>query len=92
MACVKDFCYGEPVTDAFDFLEDIHTEISVSRCGVGELLVDEVGDIVFVEHAHILPQKSGNKKVFLHIFNLFFLIKRLDVARNYPMGKTLVSR
>ena len=92
MACVKDFCYGEPVTDAFDFLEDIHTEISVSRCGVGELLVDEVGDIVFVEHAHILPQKSGNKKVFLHIFNLFFLIKRLDVARNYPMEKALVTR
>ena len=92
MACVKDFRNGEPVTDAFDFLEDIHTEISVSRCGVGELLVDEVGDIVFVEHAHILPQKSGNKKVFLHIFNLFFLIKRLDMMQIHSMGKTAVSR
>jgi hypothetical protein len=76
VACVKDFCYGEPVTDAFDFLEDIHTEISVSRCGVGELLVDEVGDIVFVEHTHILPQKSGNKKVFLPLIKSFFNQKK----------------
>jgi hypothetical protein len=45
-----------------------------------------------VGHGHILSQKSGNKKVFLHIFNLFFLIKRLDMMQIHSMGKTAVSR
>jgi hypothetical protein len=45
-----------------------------------------------VGHGHILSQKSGNKKVFLRIFNLFFLIKSVDMKRDYTMTKTIVSR
>jgi hypothetical protein len=73
VAFVKHFHDSEPVADAFDFLEDIHTEISVVRGFVNELLVGEGGDVVFVGlgHGHILSQKITNKKFFLHVFNLF---------------------
>ena len=68
MAFVKDFHDSESVADALNSLEDIHAEVPIIRGCVSELLVGEGGNVVFVGlgHAHILPQKITNKKVFLH--------------------------
>ena len=74
MAHIHDLAHCETVTDTLDSLEDIHAEISRICGGVSELLVGEGGNVVFVGlgHAHILPQKITNKKLFPPLIKSFF--------------------
>jgi hypothetical protein len=54
MALVHDLAHCEPVTNAVNAFEDIHTSISIIRSIVNKLFPCQASDVVLVDHGDIL--------------------------------------